>query len=203
MLIMILVLAVLAIVYRRHLVYKKKRQDELGKIASGYMETLYKYQKAERQLSLIKTSTDSIIRENQKEIDSLNQQLLVYRQKMESLKRKDIETALQRSETVLLFKDKAKGKKNQTAPDQTEWHALASLLEEHLPTFYTAITQDGSLSEQEKRTCMLSRLKFSNGEIAILLDTSPQRITNVKKNSNCKLFGEETATSLNKNLMNL
>ena len=112
MLIMILVLAVLAIVYRRHLVYKKKRQDELGKIASGYMETLYKYQKAERQLSLIKTSTESIIRENQKEIDSLNQQLLVYRQKMESLKRKDIETALQRSETVLLFKDKAKGKKN-------------------------------------------------------------------------------------------
>ena len=203
MLIMILVLAVFAIVYRRHLVYKKKRQDELGKIASGYMETLYKYQKAERQLSLIKTSTDSIIRENQKEIDSLNQQLLVYRQKMESLKRKDIETALQRSETVLLFKDKAKGKKNQTAPDQTEWHALASLLEEHLPTFYTAITQDGSLSEQEKRTCMLSRLRFSNGEIAILLDTSPQRITNVKKNSNSKLFGEETATSLNKNLMNL
>ena len=50
---------------------------------------------------------------------------------------------------------------------------------------------------------MLSRLKFSNGEIAILLGTSPQRITNVKKNSNSKLFGEETATSLNKNLMNL
>ena len=48
---------------------------------------------------------------------------------------------------------------------------------------------------------MLLCAGFSNGEMSVLLNTSAQRITNVKSKVNEKLFGVKNATSLQKNLL--
>jgi hypothetical protein len=92
------------------------------------------------------------------------------------------------------------GKRNVRLPTDDDWMKLADALHEQLPTFYTSILQDTRLSEEEKRLCMLCRLNFYNGEIALLFDKSPQSITNIKSAVNYKLFGSKSASSLNDNL---
>jgi hypothetical protein len=44
---------------------------------------------------------------------------------------------------------------------------------------------------------------FTNGEIGVLLNASPQLISNIKTRVNRKLFGEETAATLMDNLVHL
>jgi hypothetical protein len=44
-------------------------------------------------------------------------------------------------------------------------------------------------------------LDFKEGEIAVLLDVKPQRVTNIKKRSNMKLFGDNSATTLTSNIL--
>ena len=46
-------------------------------------------------------------------------------------------------------------------------------------------------------------LKFSSSELTVLLDTSKQRVSNIKASANYKLFGEKDAKALLKNIENL
>ena len=48
---------------------------------------------------------------------------------------------------------------------------------------------------------MLTLLDFTNGEVATLLETTPQRVTNIKAAANGKLFGDASATTLKSNLI--
>ena len=50
---------------------------------------------------------------------------------------------------------------------------------------------------------MLLLFGFSESEVAILLDTSPQRVTNIKSRANRKIFEESSAMTLLANLRNL
>ena len=47
---------------------------------------------------------------------------------------------------------------------------------------------------------MLLMLDFKEGEIAVLLDVKPQRVTNIKKRVNMKLFDDISATTLTVNI---
>jgi hypothetical protein len=47
---------------------------------------------------------------------------------------------------------------------------------------------------------MLLMLDFKEGEIAVLLDVKPQRVTNIKKRVNMKLFDDNSATTLVSNI---
>ena len=48
---------------------------------------------------------------------------------------------------------------------------------------------------------MLTLLDFTNAEVANLLETTPQRVTNIKAAVNGKLFGDASATTLKSNLI--
>lgn len=60
-----------------------------------------------------------------------------------------------------------------------------------------------ALTYQEIIIGVLMRLQFSQTEQAALMGVSKQRINNLKRSINKKLFGEEGAISLNNNIMNL
>ena len=107
---------------------------------------------------------------------------------------------LGKSPIVNLFHEKGKGKRNVGLPTDDEWKQLADAILEQLPSFYASILQDARLSHEEKRLCMLCRLDFYNGEIALLFDKSPQSITNMKSTVNGKLFATKSASQLNHNL---
>lgn len=80
-----------------------------------------------------------------------------------------------------------------------DWEQLNSDLQTFLPAFYDFINKSG-LSFQERRLCILTRLGFTPGSIAVLMGTTSQRITNIKRSSNEKLFNEHNAKSLENNL---
>ena len=104
---------------------------------------------------------------------------------------------------VSSFKDMSKGKRETPLPSDDNWIELEKLFMKNYPQFYLKIILNESLGTQEKRTCMLSCLYFKPSDIAVLLNTSPQRITNVKTKANFKLFGQHSASSLINNLRNI
>ena len=85
-------------------------------------------------------------------------------------------------------------------PDDKDWEELVLLIKKHLPQYYHALTSQHLLTPQELRTCLLLRLGFSASDIVVLMDVTPQRVTNIKTKANRKLFDEKGAGSLDSNL---
>ena len=83
---------------------------------------------------------------------------------------------------------------------EAEWKQLADAFAHYVPSFTATIANEKQLSEQEWRVCLLQYLDFSTGEAAILLDTTSQAVTNAKSRANQKLFSEEKASTLGRNL---
>ncbi|MBR3530682.1 MAG: hypothetical protein IKN83_04880 [Bacteroidaceae bacterium] len=88
-------------------------------------------------------------------------------------------------------------------PTDADWEQLDTLARERFHHLTTALQDRKNLSIQERRTCILVRLSFRNKEIAVLLRTSTQRVTNIKAGANLKLFGTRSAMPLARNLSEL
>ena len=104
---------------------------------------------------------------------------------------------------VTILHAKAQFSRHYTPPTETEWKQLDTLARERFPHLTATLQKCETLSLQEWRTCILVRLGFRNGEIALLLRASIQRITNIKAGANQKLFGTRSAMQLAKNLSEL
>jgi hypothetical protein len=144
-----------------------------------------------------------LLQQKQSEIDSLTEQIHEYQKRYEKLNSFEKEHALLHSTVVTSFRDMANYKLHSQTPTETDWELLYSLMKQSFPLLVATIGKDNQLSKQEWQTCLLTRLNFSNSEIALLLQTSAQRITNVKTKVNQKLFGETNAVNLLKNLRSI
>ena len=107
---------------------------------------------------------------------------------------------LRQDKMVRAFRVRAAG--DALAPPTAEqWQRLTELFAESLPQAYAIIGQEGLLIQQELLTAIITLLDFTNAEVATLLETTPQRVTNIKAAANGKLFGEASATTLKSNLI--
>lgn len=104
---------------------------------------------------------------------------------------------------VTILHDKVQFSRHYTPPTETEWKQLDLLARERFPHLTATLQKCETLSLQEWRTCILVRLGFKNGEIALLLRASIQRITNIKAGANLKLFGTRSAMPLARNMSKL
>lgn len=104
------------------------------------------------------------------------------------------------SEAVKAIRRRAEWKHGSTLPSIDEWLKLTSQFRLDFPHYYATLTKDKKLATKELRTCMLLMLDFKEGEIAVLLNVKPQRVTNIKKRVNTKLFGDASATTLTGNI---
>jgi hypothetical protein len=104
---------------------------------------------------------------------------------------------------VAILHAKAQFSRHYTPPTETEWKQLDTLARERFPLLTATLQKCETLSLQEWRTCILVRLGFKNGEIALLLRASIQRITNIKAGANLKLFGTRSAMPLARNMSKL
>ena len=87
---------------------------------------------------------------------------------------------------------------------EEEWRSLNKFALYNLGTFLDSICDEkANLTENEIRVCILSRLQFITSEMAVLLDLSKQRITNIKANANKKLFNMTGAHTFNTNINRL
>ena len=109
-------------------------------------------------------------------------------------------TVLAKSDIVKIFKEMAIPHIPKILPCNRDWTLLIETIEYSNPTLYEKIIVSNNLSQQEIYTCLLTMLHFSSGELSILLDTSKQRVSNIKASANYKLFGNKDARALSSNL---
>jgi len=89
-------------------------------------------------------------------------------------------------------------------PSSKQWKELREFVEQELPTFFNKIdNKEVCLSPQEVLTSILIRLQFSQGELSALFGVSKQRVNNIKRSINHKLFSEEGAATLNQNITSM
>ena len=73
-----------------------------------------------------------------------------------------------------------------------EISCLRKHADDFLPDFMESLDiEKNNLGNLEVAVCILVKLQFITSEISCLLDISPQRLTNIRKRLNMKIFGED------------
>ena len=185
----------------------RKRRASIArnrKLNADYTQATTRLIQAERELIALEASysdmKEHVLGVKQKEIEGLKETITKYQVRFDSMQSQEKERALYESDIVKSFKTMSHPRMHSPQPQDADWENLQNLTHQCLPLFHQSITQDHTLTEQELHTAILVRLNFQPGEIAVLLNTSPQRIAIVKRHINQKLYGEDNATTLYGNM---
>ncbi|MBR6262940.1 MAG: hypothetical protein IKR05_06965 [Prevotella sp.] len=195
--------AILFFIIRRYRRYKKSKERELELLSKEYHEKENRLEQVKRELKLLKEDKNRLTVEWQDKVMLLQNEVDGYRKWFERIPIHEREMLLKKSSIVRMLHEKGKGKRNVELLTDKDRMELMGIIHEQLPSFYTIIMQNACISEEEKFLCLLCRTNFHNGEIAVLLDKSPQNVCNMKSNVNYKLFGNKKAGELMMNLKKL
>ena len=180
-----------------------KNLQKLSSLTNNYIKALTDYQNSQQELAVLEEEKSKLEEVKHKDVIELKEQVNDYEVFIRQLKSRQRVAVLLESDIVKDFREKAKGKLNMSLPTDEEWRLLTALFGNCLPIFYNAITKDDLLSTKEIQTCMLIRLNFSEGEIAVLLDTTIQRVSNIKSRVNKKMFSDVKASTLRDNMKSI
>ncbi len=176
---------------------KKKRKQELRGYNLKYMEILQQYYAALEELRKLEVDVEKSKRDKEDQINRLSTILSSYTGKFLASD-KEAERYLMEHTTVLQFHKYASTIKR---PTNIEWEELYDIVKVSLSKFYDFIDDKNfSLSEQERKVCILTRLHFIPSEISVLLDISKQRMTNLRAKLNKTLFGDVGSKTFTPNI---
>ena len=180
---------------------KRLKNEEMAANNAKYADTLERYETAQREFDALKQSSEQFLAKKQQDIEQLQEALALY----QADKVNPADWGLERS---LLEGDIVKELRRLAAHVQTptdqQWQSLHATVSKHLPDFYSEITKpQHHLTEKEINVCMLIKLRFIPTEIATLLDLTKQRVSNMRRSINHKLFREEVAKTLDSNIRRL
>ena len=203
----IIIALLIAIIISVYMIYRYiKRQHQIRKeelmIANAeYSTLLSQYHQAQQDLHLSKDDMERFREEKTKEIQAFRQRLALYQDAPQMVEHWQAEVTMLNSPIVAELHRLAR---RALKPSQLQWKELRDFIEQELPAFYSQINASKvCLSPQETIICILIRLQFSQGEQAALFDVSKQRINNIKRSINNKLFNETGAMTLETNIMSL
>lgn len=206
-LIVIIMIISAIIIFRRS---SKKKMEKILKLQNDYTNAALEMKKMKTELDTIESINDKRLQEllekKKQEISTLAKKVNEYELKFAKLKTKELDVALMQSDIITLFKKRSiptpHSIKNTPNVTENNWDTLLDQIKLCIPTFHTYMVSNKSLTPQEFKVCVLTRLNFSNKDIATLLGTGTQNIPNAKKRANCKLFNDDTALTLQSNLLN-
>ena len=203
----LLLFSVATFILFAHLIYryiKKQRRiknEEMAIVNAKYADTLEQYETAQREFDAIKQSSEQFLEKKQQDIKQLQETLAKYQ--IDEVNPADwgLERSLLEGDIVKELRRLAAHAKT---PTDLQWQALHTTVSEHLPEFYEEVTKSQHhLTEKEVNVCMLIKLRFIPTEIATLLDLTKQRVSNMRRSINHKLFREEAAKTLDSNIRRL
>ena len=184
-------------VYRRQQWQKKQ---ELMRANTEYSTLLTQFNIVQQDLKLSKQDQIRFREEKEKEIINLRKSLSLYQDCPQIITDWDIEQAMLNSPIVKELHNLASKAK---MPSKPQWKTFREYMERELPDYVAKLNKVNILTYQEFLICLLMRLQFSQGEQSALFGVSKQRINNLKRSINRKLFGEDGAVSLSNNIINL
>ena len=176
----------------------RKAKETKQHLKAEYSNLSSEYNKNLETLQLLQESHQSAIAAIEQENEGL-------KARIEGLKKHDVikeqasisktiaETDIVKQITYILNHPKAK-------MSDEDWLSLSDMIGEYYPSLLHDLNRIPKITQQEMRTCILLCLSLRESDIAVLLETSTQRITNVKSSLNSKLFKDNSARTLFKNL---
>ena len=194
-------LIVIAVGTLFYLQYRNRKRAEIQQLTNDYGRALMEFNKQNAELERLKQEDSSLIEEKQQEVEDLKEKLQKYQSALQTSSANRQVSDFTDSDIVSVFRKKAKGGPKVTLPTEEEWKRLVSQFSQSVPLAFSAMGRDVVLSANEMRVCVLLLSGFKIADIAILLDCSPQSVTNIKARANNKLFAENSAATLEKNLM--
>jgi tetratricopeptide (TPR) repeat protein len=195
----VVILAIGAFFYQQ---YRNKKKAEIQQLNNDYGRALLEYNKLSAELERMKQQDGSLIFDKQQEVEELKARLQAYQAALQTNGTSQQLSVFQESSIMQTFRKKSKVSPQTSLPTETEWKRLVSQFSRSLPYAYAALGRDVILSTNELRVCILLLSGFKIADVAVLLGTSPQSVTNLKARANNKLFGESSASTLERNLMN-
>lgn len=180
----------------------RKKEIRLAKLNKEYLQAVDNAQNTIADYMELKKNTTLFEQKMIKKINVLQDVIDQYEAKLENVKQSDRIIAIENSDIFLKFKNATTPKLKAILPNQNDWKTLEILFKQYFPLVYAKISRT-KLSTQEFHVCVLSWLKFDNREMSILLQTTTSSICNAKQKANYKLFDQNSASSLYKNLSTL
>ena len=177
---------------------QQRKKEELIAANREYVSLLEQYKKLQDDMQLSQHDIDEFRKEKERETLQLLQKLAHYQDAPELSKHWNAERAMLDSPLVLELHQLASQAKSAS---QVQLKELREFIQKELPAFFIKInSKEALLTPQEVYVCILIRLQFSQGESTALFDVSKQRMNNIKRSINKKLFREDGAQTLNDNL---
>ena len=188
-------------IYRFFKHQKQLRVQELIEANTAYTTLLNQYVQMQEDLNNAKLGFDKYRTDKEKAIHELQEALSSYQEESNQQKKWDSSQAMLHDAIVVRLHKMAS---TACKASEEEWRSLNKFALYNLGTFLDRICDEkANLTENEIRVCILSRLQFITSEMAVLLDLSKQRITNIKANTNKKLFNMTGAHTFNTSINRL
>ena len=199
-LVSLILLLIAGIVGFLYYVQRKRSQAEALKV----QELKANYVKALEDVQRLESHDVSLLDSKRQEVEQLQQQLLRYKVRLQAISPSSGVKDLQKNERIVeAFRSIVMGKASIGEPEERHWQQLDEAFARHLPLTFSVLGMKNLLSTREWQVCMLTLLGFTNGEMGTLLNVSTQRISNIKKEANQKLFNSPDASTLERNLATL
>lgn len=180
---------------------KRLKSEEMAAVNAKYADTLEQYETAQKEFDALRQSSEQFLAKKQQDIEQLQEALALYQADKVNPADWGLERSLLEGDIVKELRQLAAHV--QTPTDQ-QWQSLHATVSKHLPDFYSEITKpQHHLTEKEINVCILIKLRFIPTEIATLLDLTKQRVSNMRRSINHKLFREEVAKTLDSNIRRL
>lgn len=201
----ILLLILLQWLYLRN---QRKKKRELAKLNKRLQRAATAHSEISAELQMLKDKDyDRIIAEKERkecalkdEIEKLNTTIKNYQQTKTKEPVDNLDAFLS-SDIAILITKKADSKTEKPHITDRQWSLLQSQFCKSLPAMNKAFTEGKSLSELQKKSCILILLGISDATIRMMLDCSKSVFSDAKLHSNVKLFGQDNARSLRNNLL--
>lgn len=184
-------------VYRKQLKYKREELERNSKEIEELKENLTfaetwndKYLKTSQELQKCKNELDSL-RENYEVLKRRESKMITEGQDV-----------IDKDKIYQLFKKKGLGLYDNYVISDVTWEKLRGVVEKYFPSFNKTIgKKENMLSKKEWHVVLLTRLHFSNSEIANILSTSPASVSNAKLSANKKMYKGDNARTLLNNML--
>ncbi len=185
-------------IYRFAKRQKRLKMQELAQANTAYSSLLSQYTQILDDLCAAQQGFDKYRTEKEKAIQQLQQELSSYQEDTEQEKKWDASQAMLHNAIVIRLHKMASRACKAT---EEEWRSLNQFAINNMSAFLDKVCdEDINLTEKEIRVSILTRLQFIPSEMAVLLNLSKQRITNIKANANKKRFNKAGAQTFDTNI---
>ena len=179
--------------------WNAKKTREKKEAIQEYHQLVQRLTSLQDDYELLQTDKDSLGKKQLSEIVKYRKQVVELRQRLNALKGFHDMGRLLQGDMVVKFHEFASHPSKLKQLKIIHWQLLDEWIKSQCPNFHQFL-QTGRLSDKEYYTALLTLLEFKNDEMGNLLNVSPQRVNDLQKRANNKLFYEASVTTFMTNL---